>query len=172
MLGVSFIGGRIKTEAPDVIGSSVSRLTVVSAGVGAGYAHNWVVKRRWLLHISTLPQFIVFSRNRLTAGGSETKMPYRFPNMNVIGRIAVVRHFGRYFAGSGMKALNVIFFRFFIFFEMKIGFRTVISQFRSVFRRKIFRPVSVRKTDQFPVFSEFQKKREYKSQCLGFVFNI
>ena len=60
MLGVSFIGGRIKTEAPDVIGSSVSRLTVVSAGVGAGYAHNWVVKRRWLLHISTLPQFIVF----------------------------------------------------------------------------------------------------------------
>lgn len=99
MLGVSFIGGRIKTEAPDVIGSSVSRLTVVSAGVGAGYAHNWVVKRRWLLHISTLPQFIVFSRNRLTAGGSETKMPYRFPNMNVMGRIAVVRHFGRYFAG-------------------------------------------------------------------------
>lgn len=26
-------------------------------------------------------------------------MPYRFPNIIAVGRMAVVRHFGRYFAG-------------------------------------------------------------------------
>lgn len=99
MLGVSFVGGRIKTDFADVLGSGAARLRVLCGSVGAGYAYNWVVKGRWLLHISTLPQFVVVSRNRMETAGGEAKMPYRFPNMVVAGRLAAVRHFDRYFAG-------------------------------------------------------------------------
>ena len=99
MLGVSFVGGRIKTDFADVLGSGAARLRVLCGSVGAGYAYNWVVKGHWLLHISTLPQFVVVSRNRMETAGGEEKMPYRFPNMVVAGRLAAVRHFDRYFAG-------------------------------------------------------------------------
>ena len=99
MLGVSFVGGRIKTDFADVLGSGAARLRVLCGSVGAGYAYNWVVKGHWLLHISTLPQFVVASRNRMETAGGEEKMPYRFPNMVVAGRLAAVRHFDRYFAG-------------------------------------------------------------------------
>lgn len=99
MLGLSFVAGRIKADRGDVLGSGAARLSLLCGSVGAGYAYNWVIKGRWLLHISTLPQFVVVSRNRLETGGSKVRMSYRFPNLLVVGRLAVVRHFDRYFVG-------------------------------------------------------------------------
>ena len=52
-----------------------------------------------MLHLSTLPELVVFSRSRLTTAAGREKMPYRFPNVIAVGRMAVVRHFDRYFAG-------------------------------------------------------------------------
>lgn len=58
-----------------------------------------MLRHGWLIHLSALPELVVYSRSRLTTGGSRTRMPYRFPNIIAVGRIAVIRHFGRYFAG-------------------------------------------------------------------------
>lgn len=99
MLGASFMGGVLKARHDDVIGNPESRLSILCVGLGAGYGYNLVLRHGWLIHLSALPELVVYSRSRLTTGGSRTRMPYRFPNIIAVGRIAVIRHFGRYFAG-------------------------------------------------------------------------
>lgn len=99
MLGLTLMGGRLKS-AQGADGLSGERtLGIICAGIGAGYGYNWVVGGKWLLHLSTLPELVVFSRSRLTTPGGREKMPYRFPNVIAVGRMAVVRHFDRYFVG-------------------------------------------------------------------------
>lgn len=99
MFGVSFMGGVLKVRHDDVIGNPESRLSIACAGIGVGYGYNLVLRHGWLIHLSALPELVVYSRCRITSAGSRTKMPYRFPNIIAVGRMAVVRHFGRYFAG-------------------------------------------------------------------------
>lgn len=99
MLGASFMGGVLKVSHDDVIGNPESRLSIACAGIGVGYGYNLVLRHGWLIHLSALPELVVYSRCRITSAGSRTKMPYRFPNIIAVGRMAVVRHFGRYFAG-------------------------------------------------------------------------
>lgn len=99
MLGLSFMGGRISTDYGDVLGVGSARLGIACGAVGGGYAYNWVIKGCWLLHLSALPQFVVFNRCWLAVSDGSERMPYRFPNVIAVGRLAVVRHFGRYYAG-------------------------------------------------------------------------
>ena len=99
MLGASFMGGVLKARHDDVIGNPESRLSILCVGLGAGYGYNLVLRHGWLIHLSALPELVVYSRSRLTTGDSRTRMHYRFPNIIAVGRIAVIRHFGRYFAG-------------------------------------------------------------------------
>lgn len=99
MLGLTFMGGRLRYDYGNESLPGETTLGIICAGVGAGYGYNWVTKRGWLLHLSTLPELVVFSRCRLTAAGGREKMPYRFPNIMAVGRMAVVRHSDKYFAG-------------------------------------------------------------------------
>lgn len=99
MLGFSFVGGRIKSKHDDNIGNPASELKMVNAGIGIGYGYNWVLRNNWLIHLSSLPELVVFSRCRLNLGERSEKMPYTFPNIIAVGRIAVVRHLKKYFFG-------------------------------------------------------------------------
>lgn len=99
MAGLSFSGSRIKISHDETLGNATSTLRMAYIGIGAGYGYNFVMKHRWLLHLSTVPQLVVFNRSKLTIGEEKEKSPYRFPNIVTVGRIAVVRHFTRYFAG-------------------------------------------------------------------------
>lgn len=99
MIGASFRGGYLRVKHSDEIGNTAMRLNFADVGVGVGYGYNWVLKKKWLLHLSTLPQLVVFSRNRLKAGDEEEKTPYKFPSILAVGRMAVVRHFDRWLMG-------------------------------------------------------------------------
>lgn len=99
MLGASFMGGVLRASHDEVMDNPESRLSLACAGIGVGYGYNLVLRRGWLIHLSALPEIVVYSRSRLTTDGTRTRMPYRFPNIMAVGRMAVVRHFGRYFAG-------------------------------------------------------------------------
>lgn len=99
MIGASFRGGNLRVRHSDVIGNTAARLSFADVGVGAGYGYNWVIKSRWLVHLSTFPQLVVFSRNRLKTEDGEEKTPYKFPSVIAIGRMAVVRHFDRWLVG-------------------------------------------------------------------------
>lgn len=132
MLGVSFMGGVLKARHDDVIGNPESRLSIACAGIGVGYGYNLVLRHGWLIHLSALPELVAYSRCRITSAGSRTKMPYRFPNIIAVGRMAVVRHFGRYFAGfttvvntsqlgdRDILLLNITKWRARMFFGIKI----------------------------------------------------
>lgn len=99
MLGLTFMAGRLKSGYAGPGLSGEATLGSISAAVGAGYAYNWVIRGGWLLHLSTLPELVVFSRCRLDAPGGREKMPYKFPNIVSVGRMAAVRHFEKCFVG-------------------------------------------------------------------------
>ena len=113
LVGVSYQGGSIKTNdelkarnpnAPDV------SIDVGHLGIGGGYGYNWVLGKRWLLHFSMLPTFVVYNRNKFTVNDELKKAKHMRFNMIFNERVAIVRNFSsRYFAGATLVMNNSIF---------------------------------------------------------------
>jgi hypothetical protein len=56
----------------------------------------------WLLHISVLPTFIVYSKTSMTIGDNRVPLDYHFPEVIITSRGAVVRQWGNKFLGLSM----------------------------------------------------------------------
>ena len=78
------------------------QLKMTNIGLGAGYGYNYVPGKGWLLHISALPTFIVYSNTSRTFGDSNVPLHYHFPEVIITGRGAVVRQWGNKFLGMSM----------------------------------------------------------------------
>ena len=78
------------------------KLKMTNIGLGAGYGYNYVPGQGWLLHISALPTFIVYSKTSMTFGDSHVPLHYHFPEAIITGRGAVVRQWGNKFFGISM----------------------------------------------------------------------
>ena len=78
------------------------KLKMTNIGIGAGYGYNYVPHQGWLLHISALPTFIVYSNTSMTFGDDRMSLKYRFPEVIITGRGAVVRQWGNKFLGLTM----------------------------------------------------------------------
>jgi hypothetical protein len=113
LAGISYQGGIIETSdelkarnpnAPDV------SIDVGHVGIGGGYGYNWVLGKRWLLHFSMLPTFVVLNRNKMTVNGADKEARSMRFNMIFNERAAVVYHFSpRYFAGATLVMNNSVF---------------------------------------------------------------
>jgi len=113
LAGISYQGGSIKTSdnlkarsqnAPDI------NIGLGHIGIGGGYGYNWVIGKRWLLHFSMLPTFVVYSRNKFTVNGERKQAKHMRFNMIFNERVAIVRNFSsRYFAGATLVMNNSIF---------------------------------------------------------------
>ena len=113
LAGFSYQGGSIKTSgelkeqnpnAPDI------RIYVGHFGIGGGYAYNWVVAKKWLLHFSMLPTFVVYNRNNLTVNGERRQAQHMRFNMIFNERAAIVYQFSpRLFSGITLTMNNSIF---------------------------------------------------------------
>ena len=68
----------------------VSKLSITNVGVGGGYGYNYVPARRWLIHISVLPTFIVYNYSSLKYDESRVPLRYDFPEVIITTRSAVV----------------------------------------------------------------------------------
>lgn len=90
LAGISYQGGRLKY--PGNIAKEIPqlKLSVANIAVGAGYAYNFVIGERWLLHASTLPTIVVYNHNNMSVGTEKRKVGYHFPELIFNGRIAVV----------------------------------------------------------------------------------
>ncbi len=97
LLGISGQGQKAETNA-----TQQSVLKVTNIGLGAGYGYNWVPGRNWLLHLSVLPTFIVYSHTSLTVNDNRIPLDYHFPEVIITGRGAIVRQFGRFFVAATM----------------------------------------------------------------------
>ena len=78
------------------------RLRMGNISLGAGYGYNFVPGKGWLLHISALPTFIVYSKTSLTFGDGHVSLRYRFPEVIINGRGSVVRQWSNKFVGLSM----------------------------------------------------------------------
>ena len=120
LAGIRYQGGIIETSdelkarnpnAPDV------SIDVGHVGIGGGYGHNWVLGKRWLLHFSMLPTFVVYNRNKMTVNGNDKEAKRMRFNMIFNERAAIVYNFSfkrglkspRYFAGATLVMNNSVF---------------------------------------------------------------
>jgi hypothetical protein len=79
-----------------------TQLKMTNIGLGAGYGYNYVPAQGWLLHISALPTFIVYSNTSMRFGDARVPLHYHFPEAIITGRGAVVRQSGNKFYGLSM----------------------------------------------------------------------
>ena len=80
-----------------------ANLKMTNIGIGAGYGYNFVPGKGWLLHISALPTFIVYSNTSAKIGDDNVPMKYHFPEVIITGRGAVVRNARAVFYGLSMN---------------------------------------------------------------------
>lgn len=77
-------------------------MKITNIGLGMGYGYNFVPGEGWLLHISALPTFIVYSNTSMTFGDNRVPLSYHFPEVIITGRGAVVRQWRNKFLGMSM----------------------------------------------------------------------
>ena len=77
-------------------------LKMSNIALGAGYGYNYVPGKGWLLHISALPTFIVYSNTSMTFGDTRIPLNYHFPEVIITGRGAIVRQWSNKFIGMSM----------------------------------------------------------------------
>ncbi|MCR4853790.1 MAG: DUF4421 domain-containing protein [Prevotella sp.] len=81
------------------------RFTMTNIGVGAGYGYNYVPSKGWLMHISGLPTFIVYSNTSLTFHDTRVPLNYHFPEVIITGRGAIVKQL----SPSAFAGLTMVF---------------------------------------------------------------
>ncbi len=88
LLAASGQGQKAETHA-----TYQSLLKVTNIGIGAGYGYNWVPFRDW---------FIVYSNASLTVNNERIPINYRFPEVIITSRGAIIRQLGNKFVGLTM----------------------------------------------------------------------
>lgn len=67
-------------------------------GIGAGYAYNWVLPHKWLIHASCIPQIMVYNRLKSWAVGLDPVVAHmRFPDFAAWTRFSIVKNWSRHF---------------------------------------------------------------------------
>lgn len=97
LLAASGMGQRVAIE-----GDYEMQLKMTNIALGAGYGYSYVPGRGWLLHVSALPTFIVYSKTSMTFGDTRVPLHYHFPEVIITGRGAVVRQWSNKFLGMSM----------------------------------------------------------------------
>ena len=78
------------------------QLKMTNIALGAGYGYNYVPGKGWLLHLSALPTFIVYSNTSMTFGDTRVPLHYHFPEVIITSRGSVVRQWNNKFCGISM----------------------------------------------------------------------
>lgn len=105
MLGMGAVGRKIEVKESEKLGSNKFDFQDFVISVGVGYGYNFVPAEGWLLHLSTLPQFVAYNYGRMKNNGNRNRISTNFPDLVVVGRLSVTKYFGRYFAGL-MSTVN------------------------------------------------------------------
>jgi len=99
MLGASLLAGTMKTAKGIIDDNAANKLTLFHVAVGGGYAYNFVTRHNWLIHISAMPQIVVLENNKMVVGSERQRTPFRFPNLENVGRLAFVHFHNNRFYG-------------------------------------------------------------------------
>lgn len=89
-------------QQADFDGEQAMKLTMTNIGIGAGYGYNFVPREGWLLHISALPTFIIYSKTSITFDEQRVPLSYHFPEAIITGRGAAIYQWRNKFLGLSM----------------------------------------------------------------------
>jgi len=110
LAGLSFQGGTISTYKEAAKRLPDLKIKALHFGIGGGYGYNFVIKDKWLIHLSALPTVVVYDYNSLTINGEKkSSQPIRL-NLLLNEHFALVYNFSpRYFASVTAVMNNSIF---------------------------------------------------------------
>ena len=107
LVGLSYLGGSMKAGEKKPEDMPDYRIYVGHLGIGGGYGYNFVLGRRWLIHLSALPTLVISNRNNITEDGERHKMATKFPGIILAERFAIVYNFSeKYFANATLVMTN------------------------------------------------------------------
>lgn len=127
MVGLSFDGQKGEVEGNETIGSDKIKLKIFELGIGAGYGYNFVLGKRWLIHISSVPTFDVLVKSHITEGDQRLNMSYKFPSVIVTARGALVYSWKQKFTGASM-----------VFTSSAVGSHDALHIMRNKWRIRLF----------------------------------
>ncbi len=78
------------------------KLKMNNFSLGGGYGYNFVPGKGWLLHLSALPTFIVYSKTSMKFGDDKVPMHYQFPEVIITARAAALYQWSNKFLGLSM----------------------------------------------------------------------
>lgn len=98
LAGLSYQGGSINTTDKVADNLPELRLKANHLGIGGGYAYNLVAGKRWLFHLSAVPNLMVWTHNTIERDGEKIYTKTKFPTILMNGRAGAVffisqRHF-------------------------------------------------------------------------------
>ena len=100
LAGLSYQGGSISSTENVPGNLPAMRLKNNHLGIGGGYAYNLVAGKRWLLHISVVPNLMVWTHNTIERDGEKIYTKTKFPTVLMNGRVGAVYFFNpRHFIG-------------------------------------------------------------------------
>lgn len=108
ILSMSYLGNFIHVSDNINDGNAETSIHNVNIGIGGGYGYNLVTHRNWFFHLSSTPEFVVFEKSRLTTNDEQKNMPFKFPSVIVVGRMAVVHYLKKYFIGGTVVVTNIL----------------------------------------------------------------
>lgn len=106
IFGINYYNGRLKikdTELHPIARHGIRGIYTHYGGLCAGYAHNWVPHRRWILHLSALPTMICWRDNYiLYQQTGKEKISRRPLDLFLLTRFAASYSWRRYFTGFNL----------------------------------------------------------------------
>lgn len=102
-------------------------LRMMNVGIGGGYGYNIVPGKGWLIHLSALPTFIVYSNASLKMNDERAELRYHFPEFIVTTRSALVYQWKNKFLGLSM-----------VYNYTNVGHRKTLSVENSKWRLRAF----------------------------------
>lgn len=97
LLAASASGGKIKSKI-ETQGFPSPKIRYLNVGIGGGYGYNLVLGRI-MLHGSLTSELVVGNWSRMDTDEGKVKMPWRFPNFIVQGRVAALYNWKESFLG-------------------------------------------------------------------------
>ena len=100
LAGFSYQGGSIKST--DKVPGNLPQLHLKNNhfGIGGGYAYNLVAGKKWLFHLSVIPNLMVWTNNTIERDGEKLYTKTKFPTVLMNGRAGAVYFFNqRHFVG-------------------------------------------------------------------------
>lgn len=109
LAGISYQAGRVKTTSSMPANAPSARFYAGHFALGGGYAYNWVPNKKWLLHLSVIPNLIVWQGDNITFNGTRLKGHAKFPAVLMNERAAIVYFFNpRHFVGASTIVNSLI----------------------------------------------------------------